>query len=101
MEIERAYLDKGFYGEMHVTALRETDTEFLIKSRRVEPVKDVIDGLEEWNVDWGIMQDYEISDLKQRINICSERPCFLSLVLMQFSSPIRRCCYGLSWSPCT
>ena len=69
VEIERAYLDKGFYGGMHVTALRETDTEFLIKSRKVEPVKSVIDGLEEWNVDCGIMQDYEIGDLKQGTNI--------------------------------
>lgn len=69
VDIERAYLDKGFYGGMHVTALRETETEFLIKSRKVEPVKDVIDGLEEWDVDWGIMQDYEIGDLKQGANI--------------------------------
>jgi len=69
VDVERAYLDKGFYGGMCVTALRETETEFLIKSRKGEPVKDVIDGLEEWDVDWGIMQDYEIGDRKQGTNI--------------------------------
>lgn len=69
MEIERAYLDKGFYGGIHVTALRETGTEFLIKARKVEPVKDVIDGLEEWDVDWDIFEDYPIGDLKQGTNI--------------------------------
>ena len=29
----------------------------------------MIDGLKEWNVDWGIMQDYENGDLKQGTNI--------------------------------
>ena len=69
VDVERAYLDKGFYGGGQVTALRETNTEFLIKARKIEPIKEVIDGLEEWDVDWGIMQDYEIGDLKQGTNI--------------------------------
>lgn len=69
VDIEHAYLDKGFYGGIHVTALRETDTEFLIKSRKVNAVKKVIDGLEEWDVDWGLLEDYKIGDLKQGTNI--------------------------------
>lgn len=69
VEIERAYLDKGFYGGKHVTVLRETGTEFMIKARKVSPVKDVIDKLETWDVNWGIMQDYEIGDLTQGTNI--------------------------------
>jgi hypothetical protein len=63
--IERAYLDKGFYGGGHVTALRETNTEFLVKVRKVESIVEVIDGLEEWDVDQGLVRDYEIGDLKQ------------------------------------
>jgi len=69
VDIERAYLDEGFYGGMHVTALRETDTEFLIKSRKGSAVKDVIDGLEKGNVDRGILEDYEIGDLSRGTNI--------------------------------
>lgn len=69
VNIERAYLDKGFYGSNHITALRESDIEFIIKARKVDPIKDVIDKLEEWDVDWGILKDYEIGGLKQGTNI--------------------------------
>ena len=48
-----------------MTALRETDTEFLIEARKVETIVEVIDGLEEWDVDWGLVRDYEMGDLKQ------------------------------------
>lgn len=54
---------------MHVDALRTTNTEFMIKARKVVPMKDVIDSLEAWDVDWGIMQDYKIGDLREGTNI--------------------------------
>jgi IS4 transposase len=69
VEIERAYLDKGFYGHMHVSALRDTETDFLIKAQKVDPVKDVIDELEEWDVDWGLLRDYTIGDLSTGTNL--------------------------------
>lgn len=69
VDIERAYLDKGFYGGMHVDALRTTGTDFMIKARKTSPVKDVIDNLEKWDVSWGIMQNYEIGDLSEGTNI--------------------------------
>ena len=56
---------EGFYGGGHVTALRETDTKFLIEARKAEPIMEVIDGLKEWDVDWGLVRDYEMGDLKQ------------------------------------
>ena len=65
MDTERAYLDNGLYGGGHVTALRETNTEFLVKARKVELIVGVIDGLEEWDVNRGLVRDYEIGDLKQ------------------------------------
>jgi hypothetical protein len=73
VEIERAYLDKGFYGSDYITALRETETDFLIKARKVEPVKDVIDNLDAWDVDWGLMQDYQVGDLTPGTNIFIRR----------------------------
>ena len=48
-----------------MTVLQETDTKFLIKARKAEPIVEVIDGLKEWDVDWGLVRDYEIGDLKQ------------------------------------
>jgi hypothetical protein len=42
---------------MYVTALRWTDTEFLIKTRNIKPVKHVIDSLEAWDVDWSFLVD--------------------------------------------
>jgi hypothetical protein len=54
---------------MHVSALRDTETDFLIKAWKVDPVKDVIDELEEWDVDWGLLRDYTIGDLSTGTNL--------------------------------
>jgi hypothetical protein len=69
VNIKRVYLHKGFYDEKSVTALRDANVDFLIQAQKIKAVQNVIDNLEHWNVDWGILQNYSISELTPGTNI--------------------------------